>query len=131
MDWFLYDNDLHHEKVKVSVDITHKTGFDSTFQKWFVSFPKEQLCGILHTRIKGSFLLLLKFYNSNFNLYQHQSRLLSEVSCILSIAPLGNELSFVIKWSISPPDNYPRSTRSRSNGGAKSAAWVYLKRQLH
>ena len=32
MDWFLYDNDLHHERVKVSVDITHKTGFDSTFQ---------------------------------------------------------------------------------------------------
>ena len=32
MDWFLYDNDLHHERVKVSVDITYKTGFDSTFQ---------------------------------------------------------------------------------------------------
>ena len=71
-----------------------------------------QLCRTLHTSRKRSLLLLQRLYKSKIYLYQQQSILCSETSCISSIAPLKNTVSTAIKCSVLLPDNYVCSSNN-------------------
>ena len=56
MDWFLYDKDLRHEKVKQDPK-THKASFCKKLVHWHSNW---RLCAAY----TNAMLLLLKMYNS-------------------------------------------------------------------
>ena len=61
---------------------------------------QNNLYGIPHIHIKGSSLILWKFYKSNLKLYQQQNSLLLEAFHISSIASSGNEVALYHLQSI-------------------------------